>query len=321
MTARRVLVTGAAGFIGRWSVPPLASGGYEVHAVTHGTPRELPPQLRDVEMHVADLLDAAAVDRLMTAVKPTHLLHFAWIATPGVYWTSPDNYRWLAASRHLLQSFRSRGGERAVMAGTCAEYDWSQVAVCHELDSPLADGRLAEGAARAEGEGAVMPYAECKLALYRALVEFGDAGLSTAWGRIFFQYGPGEHPDRLVASVIRHLLSAREAPCSHGRQIRDFLHVADVGAAFAALLDSAVTGPVNIGSGNGIALAELLGEVAGQIGRPDLLRMGARASAPGEPAILVADVTRLRDEVGWRPRVTPADGIRDAIEWWRARQP
>jgi nucleoside-diphosphate-sugar epimerase len=51
------------------------------------------------------------------------------------------------------------------------------------------------------------------------------------------------------------------------------------------------------------------------------LRMGARASAPGEPAILVADVTRLRDEVGWRPRVTPADGIRDAIEWWRARQP
>jgi nucleoside-diphosphate-sugar epimerase len=153
-------------------------------------------------------------------------------------------------------------------------------------------------------------------------MEFGDAkGLSTAWARVFFQYGPGEHPDRLVASVIRHLLSAREAPCSHGRQIRDFLHVADVGAAFAALLDSAVTGPVNIGSGTGIAIGELLGEIARQIGRPDLLRLGARAAPPGEPAVLVADVTRLHAEVGWRPHYTLADGLCSAIEWWRERQP
>jgi nucleoside-diphosphate-sugar epimerase len=315
MTAGRVLVTGAAGFIGRWSVPPLLNAGYEVHAVTRSTPRELPPELRNAQVHAADLLDSTAVDRLIAAVKPSHLLHFAWIATPGVYGTSPANFRWLAASQHLLQSFHSGGGARAVMAGTCAEYDWSQVGVCHERDSPLADGR-------AHGEAAITPYAACKLALYRTLMEFGTAhGMSTAWARVFFQYGPGEHPDRLVASVIRHLLSAREAPCSHGRQIRDFLHVADVGAAFAALLDSAVVGPVNIGSGNGIAIADLLGEVARQIGRPDLLRLGARASPAGEPEVLVPDVSRLRGQVGWVPHFVLADGLRDAIDWWRARQP
>ena len=94
------------------------------------------------------------------------------------------------------------------------------------------------------------PYAECKIALQQTLADVGRTqGLSTAWGRIFFQFGPHEHPERLVASVIISLLSGREAPCTHGRQIRSFLHVADVGAAFAALLDSELEGAVNIGSG------------------------------------------------------------------------
>ena len=81
--------------------------------------------------------------------------------------------------------------------------------------------------------------------------------LSSAWGRIFFQFGPYEHPDRLVPSVIRHLLLNQEALCTHGRQIRSFLHVADVGAAFAHLLDSEVQGPVNIGSDERIAAGGL----------------------------------------------------------------
>jgi UDP-glucuronate decarboxylase len=132
-----------------------------------------------------------------------------------------------------LAAFKSDGGERAVMAGTSAEYDWTRAGVCDERSSPLA-GDLG---------GAVTPYAECKVAMYRELERFGRLeGLSTAWGRIFFQFGPAEDASRLVASVIINLLSGREAPCSHGRQVRSFLHVADVGSAFAALLDSEIQG-------------------------------------------------------------------------------
>ena len=104
--------------------------------------------------------------------------------------------------------------------------------------------------------------------------------MSTAWGRIFFQFGPHEHPDRLVPSVISNLLLNREAPVSHGRQIRSFLHVADVGAAFAAVLTSDLEGPVNIGSDERIALADLVDRIGRRIGRADLLRLGARPSAP-----------------------------------------
>jgi nucleoside-diphosphate-sugar epimerase len=161
-------------------------------------------------------------------------------------------------------------------------------------------------------------YTECKIAMSRELEDFGRAhDVSTAWGRIFFQYGPGEHPQRLVASVIIALLSGREALCTHGRQIRSYLHVADVGAAFAAILDSTVEGPINVGSGQRISIGELLQQVARHIGRPDLLRLGARSPPAAEPEVLVPDIDRLRLEVDFSPRLTLDEGLVDAIDWWR----
>jgi nucleoside-diphosphate-sugar epimerase len=303
---RRVLVTGAGGFIGRWSIEPLLTQGYEVHAVL-SSPRSA-EHLRGATTHIADLLDESEIDALLSRVAPTHLLHFAWIATPGVFWQSAENSRWAAAGEYLLHGFRAHGGIRAVMAGSCVEYDWSRVSVCDERLSPLAD----------TGVTPLSPYAAGKLALQRAMAAFSSQEqLSAAWGRIFFQYGPCEHPERLVASVIRHLLTNQQALCTHGQQIRSFLHVADVGAAFARLLDSEVQGPVNIGSDERTSLADLIDSIARRIGRPDLVRLGARSAPAGEPPILIPNVRRLRDELGWQPRFTLNEGLDDAIAWWR----
>jgi nucleoside-diphosphate-sugar epimerase len=307
---KRVLVTGAGGFIGRWSVAPLLGKGYEVHAVLSNNARApFTQELHGATVHCADLLSEPVVKGLVEQVNPTHLLHFAWIATPKVYWQSPDNARWLAASEQLLRVFRAVGGERAVMAGSCAEYDWSKGGVCIERTSPLADAAATPLSA----------YAANKIALQKVLARFAaEEHLSAAWGRVFFQYGPHEHPDRLVPSVIRQLLLNQEALCTHGRQIRSFLHVADVGAAFAQLLDSEVQGPVNMGSDEAVALSDLIGRIAQQIGRPNLIRLGARSTATDEPPTLLPDVQRLRDEVQWRPRFSLSEGIRDTIAWWRA---
>jgi nucleoside-diphosphate-sugar epimerase len=307
---KRVLVTGAGGFIGRASIAPLKRLGFEVHAVFSAAARAHSPTAPPgVFTHVADLLSESQADALLARVAPSHLLHFAWIATPGIYWHSADNFRWLAASQYLLRKFRSLGGTRAVMAGSCVEYDWSKASVCNETSSPMADQTTA-----------LTPYAAAKIALQKTLAQFADEEeLSSAWGRIFFQFGPYEHPDRLVPSVIRHLLLNQEAACTHGRQIRSFLHVADVGAAFAQLLDSGIQGPVNIGSDERIALADLVHRIALQIGRPDLVRLGARSAPSDEPPLLVPDVHRLRDEVQWRPQLSLDQGIGDAIAWWRGQ--
>src|SRR5437763_607652 len=147
----------------------------------------------------------------------------------------------------------STGPTRAVLAGTCAEYDWSY-GFCSEGVTPLAPQTL---------------YGTAKHALRQVAEAFASqAGLSLAWGRIFFVYGPREDERRLVASVARALLAGEEAPTSEGSQLRDFLHVDDVAGAFAALLDAeGVTGAVNIGSGVPVSVRAVVEEVARAAGR------------------------------------------------------
>jgi nucleoside-diphosphate-sugar epimerase len=140
--------------------------------------------------------------------------------------------------------------------------------------------------------------------------------LSSAWGRIFFLYGPHEHPSRLVAYVVQSLLNGEPAICSDGLQARDFMHVQDAAAAFVALLGRQVQGPVNIATGNSVPVRQVLDEIAQQIGRADLLRLGARQSPP-EAVRISASVRRLREEVGCLPLYDLSAGIRQTIEWWR----
>jgi nucleoside-diphosphate-sugar epimerase len=278
----RVLLTGARGFIGSHARSALADRGHELHANT------------------ADLLEPGAAEEVVRGARPTHLLHLAWYAVPGKFWAAPENRAWVEATLRLLRAFYAAGGRRAVGAGTCAEYDWSGNGLLSEATTPLRPATL---------------YGRAKAETFAAAADLGEL----AWGRIFFLYGPGEHPDRLVSSVARRLLAGEEAPTSEGAQVRDFLHVADVAGAFAALLDSDVTGAVNVGSGEPVTVRAVVDTVARAAGRPDLLRPGALPQRTGEPAELVADVWRLRDQVGFRPRHDLESGIKDTVDWWRTR--
>ena len=296
---KRVLLTGASGFIGRHSLPFLLERGYDVHAVSSQPCVE---DFAGVTWHQADLLEPAALEPLLARIRPTHLLHLAWYTEPGAYWQSAENLRWLEASLRLLQLFHRHGGERIVTAGTCAEYDW-QHGLCSEKETPLIPTTL---------------YGVTKLALNDVTRVYSQSSaLSSAWGRVFFLFGPHESPRRFVASIISSLLSGREARCSHGRQIRDFLFVKDVASAFVALLDSEVTGSVNLASGNPVSLASVAETTAGMLGHPELLRLGALQPSAGEPSVLVGDSGRLTHQVGWRPSYSLEQGLNETIRWWK----
>ena len=296
---RRVLVTGATGCIGRHAVRALLQRGWEVHAASlHQTPSPV----RGVTWHRADLLNTTDVASLLRRSEPTHLLHLAWSITPGRWAHSLENFAWVRASLDLYQRFREQGGVRAVSAGSCLEYDWNY-GYCSESLTPCVPHTA---------------YGVSKHALQMLTSAFAaGAGFSSAWARIFFLYGPHEHPDRLVASVVRSLLSDEVALCSHGNQTRDYLFAQDVADALVALLESDMTGAVNIASGRPIALRDLVLRIGALLGKTELIELGAIPQAPTDKPLVVADVRRLSQELGWQPRYELDDGLLRTVAWWR----
>jgi UDP-glucose 4-epimerase len=293
----RVLLTGASGFIGRFALEELAARGVDVITACRTAPRSI----SGARHETVDLLEPGSAEAVVRRVRPTHLLHLAWNATPGHFWSARDNLDWSAATLLLMRAFADVGGQRAVFAGTCAEYAWG---------GPL----LSEG----DPLEPTTFYGQVKDATRRAVCAAGDAlGVSVAWGRIFWIYGPHEAPRRLIHDVAASLVAGEPALCSDGFQRRDFLHVRDVAGAFIAALGCDWRGPFNVGSGEAPQVRELVMALAHELGRPDLVRLGARPSPVNEPAELRADIAVLRDEIGFAPTYSLAGGLAEVATWWR----
>ena len=289
---KRALVTGGSGFIGRETVPRLVEAGFEVHLLGRTAPQQ---NLTGVVHHRCDVL-ADPFERLVRDIAPTHLLHLAWYAEPGRFWTAPENLAWVAASLRLAYVFARGGGRRLVGAGSCAEYDWSESRL-DERRTPLRPATL---------------YGEAKASTFRLLEKAAPVlGCAFAWGRVFFPFGPGEKPDRLLSSLFDGIAAGRTVDFSAGTQQRDFIHVDDVAEAFVRLLDSDVEGPVNIASGETVAVRDVVERAARLAGGEALLRFGARPLQPGEPEVMSAATDRLRHDLGFTPRMTLDRGLED----------
>ena len=308
-----ILVTGASGYIGHLTLARLVARGFAVHATSRSgndlgsrfetaeqqLPRSSPA---DVVWHRADLLAHGVPDGLIARIRPDVVLHFAWNVTPGQYWTSEQNHVWRSATGALARAFFAAGGRRFVGAGTCAEYDWSG-GLCDELTTPLDPATL---------------YGQAKLGawhdVWSASRSSSREDATAAWGRVFWLIGGDEHPSRLVPSVARAIRSGQPALCTHGEQLRDFLHVDDVADAFVALATSEVEGPVNIASGRPHLVREVIEGIAARLDRRDLVRLGARPTT--EPPVVTATTIRLADEVGWRPSRTFEQTLNEVAKQW-----
>jgi nucleoside-diphosphate-sugar epimerase len=274
--AERLLLTGASGFVGRAMLAPLATRGFELHAVARR------PGEGEATWHAADVLDEGAMRALLHDVRPAVLVHAAWDVTHGKFWTAPENAAWVEASTALAEAFT---GRRLVGLGSCAEYDWSG-----EGTAPWPETRRIAPAT---------PYGAAKAELCRRWMALGERqGIAVAWARLFHLFGSGEHPDRLVPAVMRALREGREAATGSGEPIRDFASTGFLGRALAALAASDAVGPVNLASGQPVAIRAVVETIGRIAGRADLLRLGALPDR-AEPPCIVADTTRLRYEVGF----------------------
>ena len=299
----RVLVTGAHGFIGAYVCRDLLERGMAVRALKRAGSdlTRIADVTGRIEWVTCDLLSASPAELAAAVQGVDACVHLAWDVTPGRYLTSPDNAQYREASLRLFEQLAETGSRRIVGIGTCFEY-------------AVAAAPLGESAPL----DPLTPYAREKLATFtegEALLRGTRTAL--AWARLFYLYGPGESPRRLVPDVIVRLLKNERAQTTAGTQVRDFLHVADMAGALAAVALSDVEGAINVGSGDPIRVLDIVETIGAITGRRDLIDVGARPENLVDPPYVCADNRRLVDATGWRPRYTLARGLADTVEWWR----
>jgi nucleoside-diphosphate-sugar epimerase len=295
----RVLLTGATGFIGREIVHPLLALGAEVHTLGRGDPR-----VPGVSHHPFDLLGAADF-AAVRAIGATHLAHLAWHPERN-FWTAPENLDWVAASLRLVRAFAAGGGRRAVVAGSCAEYGWRSERL-DETASPIAPTTL---------------YGTAKASLHALLAGAApDLGLSLAWPRIFFPYGPRERPQRLLGTLLDAMRRNEIARFSAGTQRRDFIHVEDAAAAIATILSAPIEGAVNVASGSAVTVRRFVEIAAELAGMTDRVVFSTEALPAHEPPIIEGAIARLIEGTGFQRNFTLADGLADAIARFNSLPP
>lgn len=290
-SSKKVFLTGGTGLIGKELWMPLAAAGFDVYALTVD---DNMPSVPGITWIKGNLFDDALLAHTFARIKPQYLLNMAWAAT-GDYQTSNINFEFVRAGLSLLKYFAVHGGKRAVFAGTCFEYAFK--------DAPLKE---------TDSVNPPNVYAYCKNAL-RGLAEcFCQAnGISFAYGRIFYVYGRGEHEKRLTASIIHTLKAEKRVQINHSQLVKDYIYTKDIAAAFTALLDSQTQGAVNICTGKGISLAEYARTLARLMGREDLLDL--KTLPTNQPTSITGDNTRLTREVGFTPRYSLEEALKEII--------
>lgn len=289
----RVLLTGASGFLGRHVLDNLHRRNIETVILGRQS------IYRDgVSRFIgADLLDGPDFPALIKESAPTHLLHLAWYAEHGKYWTSPINLRWVDATARLIEAFCEAGCERVVVAGTCAEYDWSH-GYCREDSTPLNPATF-YGIAKDTARRLVM--AVCV-----------QHEVPCAWGRIFLPFGAGEAKLRLIPSLIEVFQGKRSPFGVNASAYRDFLHVTNVAEGFAVLLESQLNGAFNISSGQPVELMEVVRMVARLLDADPNIVLDLASERLGEPPLLVGESLKLK-ALGWQPALSLTEGLEQTV--------
>lgn len=304
LAGRRVLVTGAAGFLGSHLVPRLVAAGADVCALDQPGARgwRLIEGAGPVQALRADVraLAEPAHDATLTGVSV--VFHLAAVGVVGEAGDVRELVSGNVDGTLAVLLAAQRFGARVIYCGSCFEYGsgarWSEDA----LPRPTTE----YGAAKAAGWLLAHAFAR-------------RTGLEVVSLRPFTMYGPMEPPPRLIPSVVRRALAGRDIDLTPGDQARDFVYVGDVVDAFlaAATTRAAVGGTFNVCSGSASTVRDVVRMVLACTGSPSAARFGALAYRRTELPMLSGDPTRAEQVLGWRAQVSLEDGLTRTIAWFR----
>jgi nucleoside-diphosphate-sugar epimerase len=277
MGAARVLLTGSSGLLGRRTLERLRTQGVDVVAVSRRP-------TAGVDLAV-DLLDPAALDACVRTVRPTIVLHLAWATSHGSFWTDPANVAWTEATLRLAMRAEEMGASAFVGVGTCAEQPGPLEPTLYGVAKTATRDVLATWAAKRP--------------------------LRFAWARLFYVYAEDEPATKLIASAARALLAHQTFLARHPDDVLDFVHADDVAGALAVVATSSLAGVIDIGTGEGRRVADLLTALA-RLAKAGNVTCDVEPHQP--PLQVVADTNPLRT-IGWSPRVGLEDGLRRVLAY------
>ena len=310
---RRVLVTGAHGFIGSHLARALLDKGYEVGILARET-SDL-SRIRDIEgrisLHSADLRDPSSVQKAVEGARPEAVIH---LATYYAVEHRPEEVGVMMDTNvkgtiALLDACRDRGLSLFLNMSTCAVY--------RERNSPL------------DETDPVSPqnlYALTKLQAEDSCRFYSDRlGVPAASLRLFPPYGPADNDRRLIPYVIRSLLAGQDVRLTTGTQRWDFVYVDDVVAALLAALGqpekTVSAGILNIATGDPCSVSDLVTQLYEMLGSKGNLLWGAIPHRTNEVWYNSGSPEKIRSVLGWTPETSLNEGLRRTIAWVKGHPP
>jgi UDP-arabinose 4-epimerase len=302
----KILVTGGAGYVGTHACKALARAGHDP-IVYDNLSRGHRSLAKWGAFEQGDILDQPRLRDVLARHKPHGVLHFAAYAYVGESVEQPALYyrNNVIGSHALLEAMRECGPDLLVFSSTCATYG-------PPLRLPIDEEHL---------QNPVNPYGASKLAVERMLQDYGRA-YGLRWVALRYFNAAGADPDGEIGemhepethAIPLAILAAlgrirafevygTDYPTSDGSAVRDYIHVADLAAAHVSAINYLANGggslALNLGTGTGTSVLEMIQAVEAAAGRP--VPVMRRPRRQGDPHTLIADATRARVTLGWQP--------------------
>ncbi len=311
-----ILVTGGAGFIGSNFIYYLLKKYPDVKVVcvdklTYAGHIETLAAAADApgfEFIKADICDAGAMNAVFDDLRPDAVVHFAAeshvdrsISDPGVFLRTN-----VLGTGVLLDACRDHGGIRFHQIGTDEVYG--------DLPLDRPDLLFKESSPIVPSS----PYSASKAAAdMLALAYHRTYGLPVTVSRCSNNYGPYQHPEKLIPLMITKAVKNEKLPVyGDGLNVRDWLYTEDHCRAVDLILRNGEPGRVyNIGGNNEVANIDIVKKILGILGRPESL-ISYVPDRKGHDRRYAIDASRIKDELGWEPLTNFGEGLRSTVEWY-----
>lgn len=286
----RILLTGAAGFIGHGVVPVLIAEGAEVMALTT-KPKKVFEQWGIQTVDLLKVPENTILSRVKT-FAPEVLLHLGWSGLPD--YSADACLANVSSSIQVVRIALESGVSRIVGAGSCWEYGGLQGQLSEHLPTT--------------SRSTFTQSKSCLRQLLESVEQ--DTGTQTRWARIFYAYGPGQREGSLIPLTIKAWRAGSAPDLRDTQSAIDLVHVQDVASGLAALtLRTGPSGIFNIGSGGATKVSDVVelirAELIGEQDRESTSPMKDEATTAAW-----ADIGAMYRDFGWTPKISLPEGIR-----------